>query len=117
MKPNLARRKLLAGGIISGPSISYPAVGIVEEAVHHGFDLVWIEWQHGGWTEPTISAAMSCFLRCDTVPIVRVLGPDPVWIGRVLDLGALGVIIPMVETESQCEDIVRAAKFPPRGGR
>ena len=35
----------------------------------------------------------------------------------MLDLGALGIVIPMVETAEQCEQIVQAAKFPPRGGR
>ena len=117
MKVNLARKKLLEGGIISGPSLYYPSPEIAEEAVQHGFDFVWIDWQHGAWSESSINASMAPFVHRDTVPLVRPLGPDPAWIGRVLDLGALGVIIPMVETAEQCESIVRAAKFPPRGNR
>ncbi|MFN0168058.1 MAG: HpcH/HpaI aldolase family protein [Bryobacteraceae bacterium] len=117
MRPNLARRKLLAGGLISGPTLCFPCPEIAEEAVQYGFDFVWIDWQHGGWTETTINAAMPSFVNRDTVPIVRLPGMDGAWIGRVLDLGALGIVIPMVETAEQCEQIVRAAKFPPRGGR
>ena len=117
MKINLARKKLLQGGIISGPSLYYPSPEIAEEAVQHGFDFVWIDWQHGAWSESSINAAMAPFVHRDTIPLVRPLGPDPAWIGRVLDLGALGVIIPMVETAEQCESIVCAAKFPPRGNR
>src|SRR5437867_4033112 len=117
MKTNLARKKLLDGGVISGPSLYFPCPEIVEKALQYGFDFVWLDWQHGGWTEPTLSAALACFVNRDTVGVVRPPGADPATIGRLLDLGALGVIIPMVETVEQCEAIVRAAKFPPRGGR
>jgi len=117
MRVNAARRKLLAGGVMSGPSLSYPSYEIAEEAVQYGFDFVWLDWQHGGWTEQTLSAALACFVNRESIPIVRLPGADPAWIGRILDLGALGIIIPMVETAGQCEAIVRAAKFPPRGNR
>jgi 2-keto-3-deoxy-L-rhamnonate aldolase RhmA len=117
MRVNGARKKLLAGGVISGPSLSYPSPEIAEEALQYGFDFLWLDWQHGGWTEQTLSSALACFVNRETIPIVRLPGADPAWIGRILDLGALGVIIPMVETAAQCEAIVRAAKFPPRGGR
>lgn len=117
MKVNRARKKLLEGGLISGPSLYFPSPEIAEEAAQYDFDFVWIDWQHGGWSEATISGAMAAFTNVETVPLVRTLGPDPTWIGRVLDLGALGVIVPMVDTPEQCEAIVRAAKFPPRGNR
>ena len=59
MKINLARKKLLEGGIISGPSLYYPSPEIAEEAVQHGFDFVWIDWQHGAWSESSINASMA----------------------------------------------------------
>ena len=46
MRVNLARQKLLEGGVISGPSLCYPAPEIAEEAAQYGFDFVWIDWQH-----------------------------------------------------------------------
>jgi 2-keto-3-deoxy-L-rhamnonate aldolase RhmA len=117
MQPNLARSKLLNGGVISGPSISFPSPEIVQQALQYDFDFLWLEWQHGGWSEPTLSAALSCFIGTRTAPIVRIPGLDPLCIGRLLDLGALGIVVPMVETAEQCEQAVQAAKFPPRGGR
>jgi 2-keto-3-deoxy-L-rhamnonate aldolase RhmA len=117
MRPNLAKRKLLEGGVISGPSISFPSPEIVQQALSYEFDFLWIEWQHGGWSEQTLSAALSTCVNAKTTPIVRLPLMDPFWIARILDLGALGIIIPMVETAEQCERIVQAAKFPPRGGR
>ena len=117
MQTNYARRKLLDGGFISGPSITYSAPEIVEEALQHDFDYLWLEWQHGGWTETTLNGALGLCVGHATAPVVRMPGLEPSWIGRVLDLGAMGVIIPMVETAEQCEQIVQATKFPPRGGR
>jgi 4-hydroxy-2-oxoheptanedioate aldolase len=117
MRTNLARKKLREGGLISGPSLYYSSPEIAEEAAQHDFDFVWLDWQHGAWTESSLNAALASFVHVDTVPLVRTLGPDAAWIGRMLDLGALGVIIPMVDTAEQCEAIVRAAKFPPRGNR
>ena len=117
MRPNLARRKLLEGGVISGPSISFPSPEIVQQVLPYEFDFVWIEWQHGGWSEQTLSAALGTCVNAKTTPIVRLPLLDPFWIARVLDLGALGIVVPMVETAEQCEQIVQAAKFPPRGGR
>ena len=71
MKINLARKKLLEGGIISGPSLYYPSPEIAEEAVQHGFDFVWIDWQHGAWSESSINASMAPFVNTDTIPLVR----------------------------------------------
>ena len=62
MRKNQARHKLLEGGVICGPSLSYPAVEMVEEALEHDFDYLWIEWQHGGWTETTLSPALAVTL-------------------------------------------------------
>jgi 2-dehydro-3-deoxyglucarate aldolase/4-hydroxy-2-oxoheptanedioate aldolase len=52
-----------------------------------------------------------------TVPLVRVQGNDPGVIKRVLDLGAFGVVIPLVGNRRDCEAAVRACKYPPEGTR
>jgi 2-keto-3-deoxy-L-rhamnonate aldolase RhmA len=117
MKINLARQKLLQKRVICGPSLCYPAPEIAEEAAQHGFDFVWLDWQHGAWTESTINSALASFVHVETAAVVRTPSDDATWISRVLDLGALGVIVPMVETVVQCESIVAASKFPPQGRR
>lgn len=117
MRINHARRKLLEGATISGLSLLYPSPEIAEEAAQYGFDFVVLDWQHGAWSEPALNAVLAAYVRAESVPLVRTIGADPAWIGRMLDLGALGVIVPMVETPEQCEAIVRAAKFPPLGMR
>jgi 2-keto-3-deoxy-L-rhamnonate aldolase RhmA len=53
--------------------------------------------------------------RCPCV--VRVPINDRMWIGKVLDLGVAGIIIPQCNSERQAADAVHAAKYPPQGGR
>ena len=50
-------------------------------------------------------------------PLVRPPGHGAEWIGRVLDGGAQGVVVPHVDTRAQAEAVVRAARFPPIGKR
>src|SRR5688500_5958101 len=99
MKQNRAKARLHAGQVISGVSLLYPSPEIAEESVRHDFDFVVLDWQHGPWSEGTLNSALACFTHGSTVPIVRGPGPEPTWIGKILDLGALGIIAPMVETE------------------
>ena len=82
-----------------------------------GFDYVCIDMQHGLADYSDALAMLAAIDLGTATPVVRVPWNEQGIIGRVLDAGALGVIIPMVETAEQCESIVRAAKFPPRGNR
>lgn len=117
MKKNLARAKLLSGQVISGVSLLYPTPEIAERAILCDFDFIAFDWQHGPWSEPTLNVALALFTHVATTPIVRGPGPEATWIGKALDLGALGIIAPMVETAEQARAIVQAAKFPPLGCR
>jgi 4-hydroxy-2-oxoheptanedioate aldolase len=52
-----------------------------------------------------------------SVPITRVAGLDPLAIGKVLDLGSLGVIVPMVESAAEAARAAAACRYPPAGSR
>ncbi len=71
MKTNIARKRLLQGGTISGISLLYPSPEIAEEAVRFGFDFIVFDWQHGPWSEPTLNAALAHFTHADTAMMVR----------------------------------------------
>ena len=53
----------------------------------------------------------------DMIPYVRVPATEYDFIARVLDVGAMGIMVPMVESVEQAEQIVAAAKYPPQGRR
>ena len=102
--------------VLLGFCINYPAAGIVER-VASDWDWIWIDGQHGEHDYQSILACVRSAEAAQTATLVRVPGHDPGWIGRILDTGASGVIVPQVDTREQVERIVAAAKFAPLGSR
>ena len=117
MQQNRALAKLRAGGVTAGPAMGIDSPDLAEQVAHMGFDFVNFDWQHGQWTELSLNNALARFLHTGTVPIVRVKGHEPGTINRVLDMGAMGVIIPMIETAEQAAAMASPAYFPPTGTR
>lgn len=117
MRPNAALARLRAGGTIVGPMLLYDSPSLVEQVAHLGFDFAWPDWQHGQWSEHTLNDALARFLGTQCTPLVRVKGQEPGTINRVLDMGAMGVIVPYVQDASQARAAVQAAFYPPVGIR
>lgn len=88
-----------------------------EVSASQGFDYACVDLQHG----PVDVAAMVQMVQAirlhDVTPIVRVSWSEPWMIMQVLDAGALGVIIPMIDTAEQAAQAVAACRYPPRGTR
>ena len=81
-----------------------------------GSVLIIIDLQHGLWDRASLENAIG-LIAGKTVPLVRVAENTPHAIGTALDAGALGVIVPLVETPAEAEAAVAAAKYPPLGRR
>lgn len=99
-----------------GLCIMYPAAGVVER-IGADWDWIWIDGQHGemGYDD-TLALVRACnFIQ--RLAFVRVPGHDFGSIGLALDMGADGVIVPLVDDVTEAKEIVKAAKFPPLGGR
>lgn len=86
-------------------------------------DLAWfcLDAQHGRWDDASILAGLDALgggVRNDGVRIyVRPRSSAFDAIGRALDCGAAGIIVPMIETPDEARAVVQAARFPPRGRR
>jgi 2-keto-3-deoxy-L-rhamnonate aldolase RhmA len=117
MRTNAALRKLRAGQVISGPMVIFDSPSLAEQVAHLGFDFTWLDWQHGQWSEHTLNDALARFLAAPSTPLVRVKGHEPGTINRVLDMGAMGVVVPYVQDAAQARAAVQAAYYPPRGIR
>ncbi|HEY7709753.1 MAG TPA: aldolase/citrate lyase family protein, partial [Candidatus Entotheonella sp.] len=91
---------------------------IAELMAHAGFDAVVIDWQHGvGVSQESVVACIQAIGSSDAVPIVRLPRNSPEYISYVLDAGAYGVIVPMVNTREEAEAAGRACRYAPRGCR
>ena len=113
--PGLAR--LRAGELTIGPLLNFDSPDLAEYTAHLGLDWVWLDWQHGQYSEQTLINSIARFLGTDTVPIVRVKSHEPGTINRVLDMGAMGVVVPMVQSAAEARAITQAVYYPPRGMR
>lgn len=82
-----------------------------------GFDSLYIDMAHSSFPlEAAGQICMAC-IGLGVTPVVRVPSPDPHFIARVLDSGALGIIVPSVDSADIARAIVRAAKHAPLGER
>lgn len=99
-----------------GLCIMYPSPGVIER-IGPDWDWVWIDGQHGqmGYQD-VLSQVRACNL-IQRPALVRVAGHDFGAIGLALDTGADGMIVPLVNNVEEARQAVKAAKFPPLGGR
>jgi 4-hydroxy-2-oxoheptanedioate aldolase len=82
-----------------------------------GLDYVVIDLQHGQATEHDLPAMTSAIRLAGAAPMARVRHASMADIGRALDLGCEGVIVPNVESAEQAREVAGACRFPPDGYR
>ena len=103
---------------VLGTWLSLPDSHAAEVVARVDFDYVCVDMQHGV-ADYQIAAAMlqAINLTGNGTPICRVPWNEPGIIGRMLDAGARGVIIPMVNSVEEAKRAVAATKYPPAGER
>ncbi|MBV6499603.1 MAG: 5-keto-4-deoxy-D-glucarate aldolase [Prosthecobacter sp.] len=99
-----------------GTFLSLGSPAVAELAAECGFDWVLIDLEHGCESEAALPNQLRA-LSDGTLAIVRVSAPHSDLIGRVLDWGAHGIMVPHVNTAAEAEHCVRCAHYPPRGHR
>jgi len=82
-----------------------------------GLDYVVIDLQHGGAAEHHLPAMTAAIRAAGATPLARVRYAHPADIGRPLDLGCEGVIVPQVESAEQAAYVAGACRYPPVGYR
>ncbi|RGP79810.1 hypothetical protein FLONG3_2124 [Fusarium longipes] len=116
--PHSMREKLLRDEVAYTMSIKLvKSIEIVGMAKTAGFDGLFIECEHSSFDLETTSQLCVAGLYAGITPIVRVPSKDPCFVSRVLDGGALGVVVPHIRSVQDAQDVVNAAKFQPIGFR
>ena len=88
-----------------------------EVMARQGFDALCIDLQHGTAELNDVLPMLQAISQTDTVPVVRVAWNDPATIMKALDLGAYGIIVPLVNTAAEAAMAVAACRYPPVGMR
>jgi len=108
--------RLAAGGAVGSLWAALGSVAAAEIMAAGRPDAMIFDLQHGLWDRQSLFAAFAA-VEGKTVPVARVAANDAREIGEMLDLGARGIIVPLVETAEEARAAVAAAKYPPQGRR
>ena len=114
---NEVRARLRAGGPTVGCFMGLGSPNVAELLGHVGFDWLVIETEHSGLDSAEVEHMLMALSGSASVPLVRVPPRDPVSIQRALDLGAMGVVVPLVRSADEAGEVVSATRFPPEGRR
>ena len=116
-KENSLRKKLRENDFVLGAFVSTSAPSIVEVLAISGLDFVVIDMEHSSFHIEGVENMIRAAEIYDIAAIVRITDYDHKMIGRLLDIGAHGIQAPMVHTAERAEEVVKAAKYSPRGER
>lgn len=114
---NQALAQWKAGTPSYGAWINLPELHTAEAIARMDFDWLCFDLQHGLLSYSHLLALIPATSATRATPLVRVAGNDAAAIGRVLDAGAHGVIVPMVNSAAEAAAAVAACRYPPQGTR
>ncbi len=114
---NTVKEKLARGEQVIGGTIESPDPDIYRAMARSGFDFLWIEMQHSPLTYQEVARMIWAGRDLPAVPFIRVPDATEGDVQKAVDIGALGVIVPMVVETAKVEAAVRFAKYPPDGAR
>ncbi len=109
--PNRIKERLAKGEIALGAKVDLASPDIVEMVGIAGYDFAWIDCEHGAIDLETAMHMMRAADATGTTPVVRIAGQSGVDIMRLLDAGAMGIIVPDVSTPTQAAAAVAAAHY------
>ncbi len=114
---NTVKQKLLRGEPVVGGTINTDDPNIYCAMAESGFDFLWIEMQHSPLMYDDVARMIWACKDAPAIPFIRVPDATEGDIQKAVDIGALGIVVPMVHTVEEAEAAVRYAKYPPIGRR
>lgn len=118
MQSNPVKRKLAAGGNAFGAMVfEFFTPGLPRLMKNAGAEYVMYCMEHTGASFETMKTQFALCRALGLVPLVRVPGTEYDFIARALDIGALGIMVPLVNDAEQAKFIVSSTRYPPAGGR
>lgn len=100
-----------------GAAITFGSTRVTEVMARADFDFLMIDFQHGDFDKATATDSIRATAATNCVPFGRVAENSPGAINDLLDAGALGIVVPMINSKVEAEAAVNAAMYPPLGSR
>ena len=117
MKTNPVKQKLREGKPSFGTWLSLGNLHATRVLARSGFDWLTLDIEHSAFDWSHAATIFAAVADAGCVPLARVPEGDHYCIKRVLDAGAWGIVVPMVDTVEQAKVAIAAAKYPPEGNR
>ena len=114
---NTAKQKLMEGKQIVGGTVSSSDPNMYCAMANAGFDFLWIEMQHSPLTYSEVARMIMACKGAPAIPFIRVADATEGDIQKASDVGALGIVVPTVDTVEKTQAAVRWSKYPPLGRR
>ena len=114
---NSVKQNIKQGKPTFGCWIMTGNLAVAEILAQSGFDWLTIDMEHTSIDYGDLTVLLAGIQRHGVVPLVRIEENNPTVIKRVLDAGAMGIIVPMVLSGEEAEAAVKAAQYPPKGFR
>lgn len=117
MRENTVKQRMRAGGTALGAWLSIGDPLAAEAMAIQGWDWLLIDMEHGPIPLGVAATMVTAVRGTGVMPFVRPAWNESAQIQRVLDLGAYGIIVPVVNTAADARKVVQDARFPPLGER
>lgn len=117
MRENTAKTKMTKGQPAFGYALAMGSPVAAEALSNCGIDFILLDTQHGTWGQDSTNMALMAMRTSSAIPMARVARNDYTLIGRLLDEGAMGIVVPMVESPEDAKRAVDAVRLPPTGKR
>jgi 2-keto-3-deoxy-L-rhamnonate aldolase RhmA len=118
MRDNPVKQSLRAGGRAFGAMVfEFFSPGLPQICRNAGAEFVLYDMEHTGLGFETLKTQCALCRGLGIVPMARVPRGEYHFVARALDIGALGVMVPMVGTRAEAEHIVACTRYPPQGRR
>ena len=114
---NQLREKLYSGKTSLGTWLSIGSPDVADTLKQLPYDWFMIDLEHSTISIDTARNMMLALLDTKIAPLVRVGESDQYLIKRALDIGAYGILVPLVNTREEAERVVNFSKYPPLGSR
>lgn len=114
---NTVKTKLAEGKKVFGGTVSSSDPEVYCAMANAGFDYLWIEMQHSTLNYTDVAKMVRFCKGAPALPFIRVPDATEGDIQKAVDLGALGIIVPMVDNPEKARNAVKFAKYPPMGMR
>lgn len=118
MRLNKVKQALVKGEVQIGIWVTVLRTPQIAQMVATaGFDFMYIDMEHSILSIETVGDLCHAALASGLVPIVRPPAKEPHLLSRPLDGGAMGLLIPHMDTREEAEAVIKAIRFPPLGER